>query len=82
MREIKFRGKTLGDELFFGDLIQSNGEPKRYKTTGKLKESFVLVRDDVTLKQAEKFIEDFNNRGVLKEGWKAKFIGLYNSDEE
>ena len=33
MREIKFRGKTLGDELFFGDLIQSNGEPSIFDGT-------------------------------------------------
>lgn len=62
--------------------FEENGEPRRYKTTGKLIESFLWVRDDVTIEQAKEFIDEFNQRGVLIKGRKAKFIGLYDSDEK
>lgn len=60
--------------------FEENGEPRRYKTTGEIKKCFLWVRDDVTIKLAEEFIDKFNKSGVLIEGKKAKFIGLYDSD--
>ena len=62
--------------------FEENGKPRRYRTTGKLKECFLLVRDQVTVSQAEEFIDKFNQSGVLIEGRKAKFIGLYDSTEK
>ena len=62
--------------------LEENGEPIRYKTTGKLKEYFILVRTDVKVIQAETFIDELNKSGVLTEGRKAKFIGLYEPNEK